>query len=238
MDELKKNFQLCYFDLHNAKGVGLNLLMFGYRQFSETFLYKNRQTYKNLCEGIGSKSPNVIDISAFALNNLIDSIKIHICFENFLKTIYIIQGVIVHRLDGNVFPEMAKKQKMQPVLRDEVIKPELWIENPKIDLPIKSYRLQVSGILNTTLGTSILMKEGYLNPIGLNQKTASLFKPYLEYRNNLHYYTDESMTLTAASYSNLERMIKFVNLNIVTLQNKLVSELSMNDHYKLKPLPQ
>lgn len=236
MDEIKANFQLCYFDIRNAKGIAMNLLMFGYRQFSDTYLYQNQNRLKTLSENISSIPPEINEISGFALNNLIDSIKIHICIENFLKAIFIANGIIVHKLDKNVFPELFKKQKNEPVFRDEVVKISQWKENPEIKLPIPNLRLQIKGILEWTLGTKVLTKSGYLNAINLNSETASLFEQYLKYRDNLHYYMDESFSISKLSYPNFQRIINFVNKNIVNIQNTIVDELGKGDQYKLKPL--
>ncbi|MBL0140161.1 MAG: hypothetical protein IPP86_16820 [Bacteroidetes bacterium] len=236
MEEIKANFQLCYFDLRNAKGIAMNLLMFGYRQFADTYLYKNKDQLKIISEHINTKPPKIDEISGFALNNLIDSVKIHICIENFLKAILLANGIVIHKLDKNIFNDLSTKQKNEPVFRDEVVRISKWEENSKIKLPLPNQRLQILGIQEYSLGTNILMKPGYLSALNFSAETAALFEPYLEYRDNLHYYMDESITLTKSTFSNFERMIDFVNKNHVVIQNVLVDELNKGDEYKLKRL--
>jgi hypothetical protein len=236
MEELKENHQLCYQHPRNALGIAMNLLNFGYRQFGDTYLYLNHDPLKIICENIELKQPNIPEIGKYAINNLMDSIKIQICLENFLKAIFLIKGVIVHRLDRNIFPELYKRQTEKPILISQLLKLTSWVENPKINLPSKDFRMQIKGISENTLGTKTLMQSEYLESINFNQKSASLFYPYLEYRNNLHYYTEESITLTSTTFSNLQRIIKFVNLNVVEIQNKIVHQLGKGDYYKLRML--
>ncbi len=236
MIELKKNHQVCYYHPNNAFGVAMNLLNFGYGQFSNTFLYQNREILKNLVEKSELLPKNVKVLADFTFNNLIDSIKIHICLENYLKAVFLIQNIVIHRIDKTIHLELHKKQREKPVYVNELLKNHSWIDNEKIDLPTPEFRMQISGILKNTIGTNILMKPGYLDFIGFNKSTSNLFQPYFEYRNNLHYYTEESFTLTPDSYTNLQRIINFVNLNIVSLQNEMVEKLGKGKQYELKSL--
>jgi len=236
MKELKLNQQICYYHPNNAYGVAMNLLNFGYGQFRTTYLYKNKETLKQLSAIADIAPPDINQLTGFTLNNLIDSIKIHICLENFLKGVFLIQRIVVHSIDKNIHKDLHEKQREMPVHIDELLDCTNWEDNTNLPFPDLKFRMQIKGIGKKTVGTNILMKEKYLESIGFNSSTASLFHPYLEYRNNLHYYTEESFTLTSKSYNNLERIINFVNSNVVDLQNKIVDILSKGDMYKLKTL--
>lgn len=238
MNETKINHQLCYFAKHNAQGEAMNLLSFGFRQLQDTYIYKNQSDLKSLCESLNEKiNPIVVNnqIIGFASNQLIDSIKIHICYENYLKGALLASGIIIHKLNKDTFPDLAKKQQNEPVERNEVVKISEWIENPQIILP-KPLRLQIKGIQKNTLGTNILTKKKYLDRINFNENILKILKPYFEYRNNLHYYTGEYFSLNKELYSNFRNLIIYSNQNIVTIHNQLVDNLKKIDSYKLKEI--
>ena len=224
MKEIKLNHQICYLAIHNAQGVAMNLLVFGFRQLQDTYLYKNQSDLKSLCESLNEEfNPIVAQYQSygFASNQLIDSIKIHICYENYLKGALLANGIIIHKLNKDIFPDLAKKQQNEPVYRDEVVKNNEWIDNPKIKLP-QPLRLQIKGIEKTTLGTNILTKKKYLDKINFNENILKILKPYFEYRNNLHYYAGDSFSLTKELYSNFRTLINYSNQNIVSIHNQLV----------------
>ena len=180
---------------------------------------------RELSESNLSSPPNETLMLPFALNNLIDSIKIHICIENFLKAILIANGFVVHLLSKDVFPILHTKQKNEPILIEEVTRIAQWEENSKIKLNDANLRKQIKGISDYTLGISVLLSLGYMNKLGLKQSTIDLFKPYLKYRNNLHYYMDETFIIENSSYQKILSIIFFVNENVVKIQNIIVDEL-------------
>ena len=235
MIELKENFQLCYFAPQNSQGEAMNLLSFGFRQFTDTYIYKNQETLKELCKKI-STPPDIEKISGFIFNHLIDSIKIHICFENFLKGIFLANNIIIHKLDKTRLPNLWEKQRTEPIHRDEVVRMSSWEENPKVNLPDPNMRKQIKGITRWTLGTNILTKPGYLEKINFDRNVLDIINPYLEYRNNLHYYSGESFTLSEVDYENFRKVVDFVNKNVVRIQNKLVENCGKGVSYKLKEL--
>lgn len=236
MSDIKLNHQIAYYHLNNAKGLAMNLLSFGYVQFADTYLYKNRIQLKELCDNISNAEPSIDLLSGFALNQLIDSIKIHICVENFLKAILLANGFVVHVLDKNYFEEQHITQKKRPINRDEIFGSTKWEENAKVRIDDKKLRLQVKGVLPKTLGTNILLSPGYTKPLGLGQEILKVINPYCEYRNNLHFYTDESFYLSDQNYINLIKLVSFVNLNVVAIQNRIVDELEKGERCKLPNL--
>lgn len=237
MSDIKLNHQIVYYHINNAKGLAMNLLSFGYKQFVDTYLFKNKVQLKDLCDNISKEGPPVTTLAGFALNQLIDSIKIHICIENFLKAILLANKFIVHELDINYFVQLHKEQKKRPIYRDEIFGKAEWWENPSIKIEEKTLRLQVKGVLAKTLGTTILLKPGYVNQLGLSEEILNIVTPYCNYRNNLHFYTDESFYLTDQNYFDFTKLISFVNLNVVAIQNTIVDELNKGEHYKLPKLP-
>lgn len=236
MSDIKRNHQIIYYYNFNTKGLAMNLLSFGYKQFVDTYLFKNSVQLKELCANISNDEPPIDILSGFAINQLIDSIKIHICIENFVKAIFLLNGFIVHELDSNFFKKLHKEQKKRPIKRDEIFSNAEWWENPEIGIEDKTLRLQVKGVLSKTLGTNILLSPGYANLIGLSEELLNLVTPYCNYRNNLHFYTDESFYLTDENYLNFSRLVSFVNSNVVAMQNEIIDELNKGESYKLPQL--
>jgi len=234
MDELKTNYQVPYFRIENARSIAMGLITFGFNQFTESYLVKNRNDYKFLCDNCDEKQPDSKLVMGFALNKLIDSIRIHICFENFLKAIFLSNGYIVHKLDKNIFPDLQKKQEVEPIHISEILKQSKWEVNPQINSPIESLKLQIKGIQQFTLGAKILTKPKYLSLINFNQEVIEIIAPYLDYRDNLHFYTGESFSITKNDYENLMKVIEFTNKNIVRIQHELVDLNKKGDQYKLK----
>ena len=218
------NFQSCYFHPQNAKGEAMNLLRFGVSQFIETYLYKNQKKLKCLCDNISVSPPDTEKIKGFAFNRLIDCIKIHICFENFIKGVFLANGFIVHEIDKNIFPELYKKQKKEPIMLNEILEISEWKEN------------QIKGISKRTLGTNILTKKKYTDTIEVNKEIINTITPYLQYRNNLHYYSEIIFPLSKSSYEDLQKTVAFVNNHIIRIHNMLIDDLQKGDMYKLSKI--
>ena len=94
--------------------------------------------------------------------------------------------------------------------------------------------MQINGILKFTLVAKTLTKPKYLSLIKFNQEVIEIIAPYLDYRDNLHYCTGESFSITKNDYKNLMKVIEFTNNNIVRIQNELVDLNNKGDQYKLK----
>jgi len=230
------NYQLCYFHPQNAKGESMNLLRFGVSQFKETYLYQNQDKLKTLCDNLTSSPPKTEDIKGFAFNRLIDCIKIHICFENFIKGVFLANRFIVHEIDKNIFPELHKKQKNEPVKLEEILAISHWVENSKIQSENPELRKQIKGINKKTLGTNILTKKRYTDTIEKNEEIINTIFPYLQYRNNLHYYSKIVFPLSKSSYEDLQKTIAFVNNHIIRIHNMLIDDLQKGDMYKLSKI--
>lgn len=236
MDEFEINYQLPYFRIENAYILSMNLIKFGYILFYNSYLVQNKNQLKNICDNIKTQEPDLYTVQGFAFDNLLDSIRIHILFENFLKACLLSNYYVIHEIDKEMFPELNKKQKTEPVLFSEIIKDREWEINPKIVTDQESLKLQIKGIKKRTLGINILTKSKYISTIKLDSKTLDLFKPYLKYRDNLHYYTSESFKLSNESYNKLMKIIKFINNDVVRIQNILVDWTNKGDEYKIKAI--
>ena len=235
MEEVKKNHQIVYYDPRNAMGLSINLLMFGYKQFVTTTKYKNLDALKKLSDGLSPHTPEGFNhFTDFAMEHLIDSIKISICFENFIKAMLLLNGFVIHKLDKNIFPDLSKEQYKRPVHLREILSISEWQANPKIDKSVPGF--QINGITKLTIGMKELTSPGYLTPLNIGDKIMGICSPYFQYRNNLHYYVMEEFTFKKSDYADFLTIIKFINLNHVSIQHTVIDELKMGQNYKLKAI--
>lgn len=232
MKNLSVNFQIPYFKKENSYLLALNLITFGLIQFKSTFFVANLNTYKNLCFN-NTKQADIESIKGFLENHLIDCIRIHICFENFFKGIHLVNGAVIHLLDKNIFPSLAKDQKKKPIQLKQVLKQAKWEKNDNIQTPTNSLKLQIKGILKNTLAISTLTKKEYLSSIKFDREIYNILSQYLTYRNNLHYYIGETSSFNRKNYEDFLKIIDFTNKNIIRIQHELVDINKKEQHYKI-----
>lgn len=234
MNEIEKNHQLIYIDVRNAMGLSMGLMTFGYKQFVSTKRFEKLETIKKLSEEFNpNKPPDFNLISDLAFETLLDSIKITICFENFIKALLIPNGLVIHKLDKSIFTTLSKKQFTEPVSVKEVLLVKDWETMPNIDLPQVWMKKQIKGIGKNTIGMKEMLSEGYLKPLGIPDKIIKLCTPYFQYRNNLHLYSGEFLSFTKSDYKDFVEIIEFINRDLVRIQNIIVDELKKGEQYKL-----
>lgn len=234
MTETEKNPQLIYMDRQNAMGLSMGLMTFGYRQFVTTMRFQKLPLLKKLSEEFSpSHAPDFSLIADLAFNNLLDSIKVTVCFENFIKALLISNGFVIHKLDKNIFGELAKEQFSNPIDFNRVQKARDWEVVSSIDLPEGWMRRQIKGIGKNTIGMKELLSPEYLKLLHVPENIVSLCTPYFQYRNNLHLYAGEAISFTQKDYSDFTKIIDFVNNDLVRIQNDIIDKLKKGDQYKL-----
>jgi hypothetical protein len=88
LSAFKLNFQTIYRNQENARSIAISMIDFGYKQFNTIFKFQNLEKLKNICEkGFYAPSDNEL-ILDFVFNELTDSIKMSICFENILRNCF------------------------------------------------------------------------------------------------------------------------------------------------------
>lgn len=234
MNEIEKNHQLIYIDVRNAMGLSMGLMTFGYKQFVSTKRFEKLETIKKLSEEFNpNQPPNFNLISDLAFETLLDSIKITICFENFIKALLISNGFVIHKLDKAIFTDLSKKQFKEPISVQQVLLVKNWEISSNIDVPHEWMKKQIKGISKNTIGMKEMLSEGYLKPLGIPDKIIKLCRPYFEYRNNLHLYSGEFLSFTKSDYKDFVEIIEFINRDLVRIQNIIVDELKKGEQYKL-----
>ena len=237
MEEIAKNHQLVYRDIRNAKGMSMGLLTFGYRQFLTTKRFEKLAVIKKLCEDFSpTQPPDIRLLSDLAFDNLLDSIKITICFENFIKSLLLSNGFVIHKLDKAIFPELAKEQYSKPISFHRVKAICDWEINPKLNVPEEWMKKQIKGINTMTIGMKELLSADYLSLLNISDEIIKICTPYFKYRNNLHLYSGESITFTKSDYKDFVKIIDFINRDLIRIQNMIVDDLNKGDNYKLPPI--
>lgn len=237
MNDISINPQIIYFHPSNAKGISMNLTAFGLKQFMGTTIWKQRQNLKTLCENFSESNPPIItQLAQFAHDALLDLIKISILFENFMKSLLLLNGYIIHKLDKNYFETLYKQQYERPIKFAEIRKIRNWEINSNILLEDEGKKNQIKGILNTTIGMKELLSKEYIAAMNFSENILNICTPFFRYRNNLHLYMGEQITLNENDYTNLTILSNFINNNIIRIHNQLIEELNKGSEYKIEQL--
>ena len=214
-------------------GLSMGLIIFGYRQFLTTKRFEKLPVLKKLCDEISPSPPDFNLISDLAFDGLLDSIKITICFENFVKALLLSNGFVIHKLDKNIFSDLWKEQFSKPITVKQITDIKEWEITQGINLPEEWMKKQIKGIGKNTIGMKELLSPGYLTPLGIDDKIIELCNSYFQYRNNLHLYSGEFFSLTKSDYKDFTQIIDFINRDLVRIQNMIVDELKKGYQYKL-----
>jgi len=237
MRQLDPNYQIVYFHHHNAMGVSMNLMSFGFEMFVRTKRWERIDELKILCESFNPTVPPDLSVmSEFAFNNLLDSIKITICFENFMKSFLLLNDFLVHKLDKSQFKELNKEQFIRPIKFQEVRAISEWEINHKINAAEEGLKYQIKGILPFTIGMRELMSPGYQATFKIKQEIINICRQFFEYRNTHHLYIEEQFVLRKQDYQDFLKVVDFLNKNLVRIHNEVVDQLQKGESYKLKPL--
>ncbi len=226
MELIDLNSQILYYNVQNVTEISLNMMYFGYKQFVDSYLYQNRRKLEKLCAEFSPLiMPDKQVLFEFSLNKLIDSIRVSICFENYLKSELLWKEVVIHKLDRNVFPMLSKEQFNRPILTKEILATTAWEMNSALKNIKPEYTYQVKGISVLTIGMKEMLSKPYLDIIGFPKDILEIGSPFFTYRNNLHFYIQESGSLSQNDYTNLCILIEFLNKNIVGKYNHIAQRI-------------
>jgi len=236
-DALKSNHQILYLHPNNALGASMNLMSFGYSQFARISLVKEIKVLKELCNNLEENIPPQINqISLFAIDQLINSIRLTTCFENFMKSLLLLNGYMIFKLSKQEFPDLYKQQFKRPITIFEILKLKNWEENKKLKLEPKQFNLQIKGILKLTIGMRELLSKEYLNIYNIDSEVIDICTPFFDYRNNLHLYMQEEFSIGKETYSQLIKLIDFINNHLVRIHNDIIDKLDKGEVYYLKKI--
>lgn len=227
------NSQIIYFHPQNAKGFAMNLMRFGISLFIKTNRVSKLDEFKHMYINSNKNLPPDLSLlSEFIFDNLIDTIKITICFENYMKALCILNGYVIHKLDKNIFPNLYKEQYKRPIKLEEILNLSEFEVNKKIKENSKP-KYQIKGLLEITVGIKELLNTNYQDILNISPNFINLCKPYFDYRNRLHLFNSEEFYILPEEYKNMIEIINFVNENMIHLHNELIDFFSKGEKYKI-----
>lgn len=172
-------------------------------------------------------------VLSFCESHLIDTIKIHLCFENFFKGLLLINDCIVHKINKDLFPDLYNKQLEIPISKAEILSESKWVNKSNINLK-SDFQKQIKGLGKTTLGSSYLLKPEYMKAFNLTNETFDLLKEIFEQRNHLYFYTGDDIALPSDYYEKFTILCDLAEKNLPRLINELSTELINKSHKKFK----
>lgn len=166
------------------------------------------------------------DIGKYSSENLLDSIKICIAFENFLKGQLIHKGFLVHELDvkidGKLFKSLAKKMQKHPISLSEYKSVECQSGNSHNSSKfrgMKKHTLQLSKLIGET---------GYQEVLSLDTRIQRILADLNMRRNELHLKYLGGTHFTNNTTPDLVFLIDYVNKNFIRKFNSLENIIFKN----------
>lgn len=229
------NYCICYYAEQNAKAIALNLLTFGYENFASAIHVDRIDELEAFVNHPDFKKPEffIKNVQQFAFDNLLDAIKICICFENYMKAKLLLNEFVVHEIkETTEYKTLKHNQKKRPIETFEIKKIETW---KKIDGE-ESYYLP--GLTKKTIQFNIMLnKEKYQKVIGLSPEIRKIISKINDQRNSLHFLTGEMGSYGKERVNEIKQIIDFVETELFILQNQLVDDLELPEEKKIKKRP-
>jgi len=226
------DYCVCYYAKKNAKGTALNLLAFGYENFARaTHIEKidDLDAFVNHPD-FNKEEFFIKKVQNFAFDNLLDAIKISICFENYMKAKLILNEYVIHTIkEGEEYKNLKKAQKNRPIGLIEVKGIGTWekIEGQEI--------YYLPGLTEKTIQfTTMLNNDKYQKVIGLSPKIKKIVSKLNDQRNTLHFLTGMSGNYGKNRVEELRQIIEFVETDLFVLHNQIVDDLELSEDKKLK----
>ena len=229
IEAFKANHQSIYLNQENALACAINMLDFGYQHFDNSYINQNlgklEEISLQLEHGI---EPKIDNCKFFIINNLIDNIRISICFENFFKAFLLSNLNVIHKLDKVIFPLLSKQQYKRPVEINEILKSHEWTINKTISDSTGRNSYQIQGIQQNTINYStILNKPCYFNTLNINEDIRTILIGINDSRNKLHLQISQSILFTKESYENHVKLKEFLDKNINSTRTKMMDVLKI-----------
>lgn len=237
LEAFKLNHQIIYLNQENAVSFSINLLHFGYELFRSTYKSQNIQKLEQLSKLISEgEQPEYDDFIDFTKNNLIDNIKIIICFENFFKALFLSNMQVINILDSNIFPELSKEQRKRPIAFDEILGIFDWskivIESSNEENQTSFYKIK--GISDRTISFStILNQQKYYEDLNVESSILNILRKLYNDRNKLHLNFSLSSDFTINSYKEFDLLDKFLKTNIPPNLNKMFDFLGLSEDNRI-----
>jgi hypothetical protein len=152
----------------------------------------------------------------FGLDYLMDSVRILIFFENYMKAELIVRNFCVHNIDkSNVVRTdliaLAKQQDKRPVTLSEVREVEKFVVNDEKEI------INNAGLRETTIGMNVLLKPSYLEHYAFDDEILRTVKGLNLLRNKLHFHSHAEFALSSQFIEDIERLHFFIHAMVHSL---------------------
>jgi hypothetical protein len=232
MIQKESGYCICYYAEQNAKATALNLLSLGHQYFARSVHIDRLDELESIIN-----DPNFNEIACikeklkpFLFDNLLDAIKISICFENYMKAKLLLNGFVIHKLSKRPnYNQLRKQQENHPISLLEIKAIESW---KKVEGQEYFY---LPGLTKQTINfTTMLEKKDYWKYIAFPSDVAKIVSEINRQRNTLHFLTGERGFYGPSKIDQLKKLREFARIELKILQNQLIDDLGEDQGKKIK----
>lgn len=180
MEEKYHQETLVYSNQTKRRQVIWELLSYSHMIYDRVYVFKHFEAFSKSFRD----NPPEEYWNGLHYENLIDSIKICIAFENYNKAILLKNGFMVHQIKASKQNKtLAEKQLNEPILIEEFMVNNSFIKDEK------SGRWYLDGLANfITISLKKTLEESYQEIIKLDDAFVHFLKGMNQRRNRLHFY--------------------------------------------------
>lgn len=221
---------MIYYAPQNRLGTAQNLFHFAFSQFNRATCIRKLDQLEELIVENG-KTTEIMDESKlnelrpFIFDGLIDSIRIIVCYENFIKALLLINGYIVNVIDSNHSKQFHKNQKKRPLLLKDYCSQFPFKKDDKLDLDI------IPGLTNRTLSFEIITSQQYIDLLQIPKGRITTVKKLYQKRNEIHFYVEEHFQYGKAQIDDLKELKVYTNKILEQNNNNVAKALNAPDHH-------
>jgi len=206
------------------KWVSMNLLRRGYSLFNKAPIVKNFDEIEYIISKNGntklSINNNISDIHQISLltDSTLDVFCMVSTFEFIAKALLLLERICIHKIDSNLFKNLANQQRKKPIAIGDMLEQEnknFGLDNSKINI-----------LLDKTISLSDVIKnKNYYLRINFNEDLILILSRLVETRNmNTHFFSlwEQTGLYIFESYLFLKEIL---NNRIKGLHNELIIDL-------------
>lgn len=204
-----ENLFAYYADSNRQREVAAMLTTLGAQIFKSALIIKEIETIQKINADLDSGALKVADsgIERFVFEHLVDSIRVLVFFENYMKAELIVNDFCVHIIDTGIkeFNELASFQKERPIKLREIQNIEPFEINKN------NQTIYHRAIKRTTLPFSIITRKDYTPFYKFDNSVLEFIKELALYRNKLHLNHTLNFSLSQERIEKFKALDKFVN---------------------------
>lgn len=230
---LGDNPSATYYAKNNRLGIAMNLIQFAFGQFNRATCIRRLDRFEELIVQNGKTIGKIDDLKMkqlrpFIFEGLIDSIRISICYENFIKALLLTQGCIVHIIDSNSSTEYHKLQRKRPLRLQDYCQHFPFKKNETNNIQV------LPGLTKRTLSFETITKKPYTDQLKIPIDFIECVKNHYERRNEIHFYIEEHFKFGKVQIDELKKLKEYTNKILIQNNNAIADALKSPDEHYLK----